>query len=421
LIWFVLFIWFLWSIWSVWSIWFIELVLFNRVNETDQTNQIDQMNQRGGIMMTSCVKRERGVAPQPIFDEELFRDTVRRERKRTERSGLAMVMLSIGIQDSRRENTSALFAGIADALSVIKSDIDILGWFERESIMGLIVPEIDTANLASTCERLECEFQKEITNRFEGDLTERMLIRLSVYPEPRQLGEEELQTVDPFLYPELHAHQDRIAMFQVLKRGMDILGSLALLIILSPLLLTIAGLVKLSSRGPVLFRQVRMGQMLKPFLICKFRTMNADADHGIHHSYVSWFINSSGKIQDKEENTIFKMTNDPRITPIGYFLRKTSIDELPQLWNVLRGEMSLVGPRPPLWYEVQQYKPWHRHRVLGVKPGITGLWQVTGRSRTTFDEMVRLDLRYARGQSLWADIKILLATPAAVIKGKGAC
>ncbi|TKS59229.1 MAG: hypothetical protein EWM73_03332 [Nitrospira sp.] len=227
--------------------------------------------------------------------------------------------------------------------------------------------------------------------------------------------------MDPFLYPELHTHQDRIARFQILKRGIDILGSLALLIILLPLLLAIAGLVKLSSRGPVLFRQVRIGQMLKPFMICKFRTMSANADHGTHQNYVTWFITSSGKGQEQDKNTIFKMTNDPRITPIGSFLRKTSLDELPQLWNVLVGEMSLVGPRPPLWYEVQQYQPWHRHRVLEPKPGITGLWQVTGRSRTTFDEMVRLDLRYARGRSLWADIKILLATPAAVIKGKGAC
>ena len=287
--------------------------------------------------------------------------------------------------------------------------------------MGLIVPEIETANLASTCERLESRFRDEITSRFEGDLTERLSIRLRVYPERQQLGEEEPQTVDPFLYPELQAHQDRIGKFQILKRGLDILGSLALFTILSPLLLAIAGLVKLSSRGPVLFRQVRIGQMLKPFMMCKFRTMYANADHGIHHNYVSWFITSSDKGQEQDKSKIFKLTNDPRITPIGHFLRKTSLDELPQLWNVLRGEMSLVGPRPPLWYEVQQYKPWHRHRVLEAKPGITGLWQVTGRSRTTFDEMVRLDLRYARGQSLWVDIKILLATPAAVIKGKGAC
>ena len=371
--------------------------------------------------MSSCAEREMVGILQPIFVEALFKETVTRERKRTDRSGLAMVMLLIGVQDNRREDTSALFAGIANALRAIKSDIDILGWFEQQSIMGLIVPEIDTANLDSTCEQLESEFREEITNRLEGDLTERLSIRLCVYPEPGQLGEEELQTVDPFLYPELHAQQDRIATFQVLKRVIDILGSLALLIILSPLLLAIAALVKLSSRGPVLFRQLRIGQMLKPFMICKFRTMYTNADHGIHHNYVSWFITASGKGQEQDKNKIFKLTNDPRITPIGQFLRKTSLDELPQLWNVLRGEMSLVGPRPPLWYEVQQYKPWHRHRVLEAKPGITGLWQVTGRSRTTFDEMVRLDLRYARGRSLWADIKILLATPAAVIKGKGAC
>jgi lipopolysaccharide/colanic/teichoic acid biosynthesis glycosyltransferase len=165
---------------------------------------------------------------------------------------------------------------------------------------------------------------------------------------------------------------------------------------------------------------VRIGQMMKPFKILKFRTMRIDADDSIHHKYVSWFITSSDKAQAQDKSQIFKLTSDPRITPIGHFLRKTSLDELPQLWNVLKGEMSLVGPRPPVWYELQQYKPWHRYRVLEVKPGITGLWQVSGRSRTTFEEMVRLDLRYAKGRSLWTDVKILLATPKAVISGKGA-
>ena len=136
---------------------------------------------------------------------------------------------------------------------------------------------------------------------------------------------------------------------------------------------------------------------------------------------MSWFIQSSGQSQESPANTTFKLAHDPRITPIGHLLRKTSLDELPQFWNVLSGDMSLVGPRPPLAYEVEQYKPWHCRRVLEAKPGITGLWQVTGRSRTTFDEMVRLDLRYAKSYSLWTDIKILLATPRAVISGKGAC
>ncbi|MGC2230023.1 MAG: sugar transferase, partial [Candidatus Acidiferrum sp.] len=117
---------------------------------------------------------------------------------------------------------------------------------------------------------------------------------------------------------------------------------------------------------------------------------------------------------------VFKITNDPRVTPIGRFLRKTSLDELPQFWNVLRGEMSLVGPRPPVPYEFKIYNIWHRRRVLEVKPGVTGLWQVSGRSRMSFDDMVRLDLRYTQSWSLWLDVKILMATPRAVLTGEGA-
>jgi lipopolysaccharide/colanic/teichoic acid biosynthesis glycosyltransferase len=135
---------------------------------------------------------------------------------------------------------------------------------------------------------------------------------------------------------------------------------------------------------------------------------------------VSRFIAAGDAALRAGAGQIFKITNDPRVTRVGRFLRTTSLDELPQLWNVLRGEMSLVGPRPPVPYEVEQYKPWHRRRVLEAKPGITGLWQVTGRSRTTFDDMVRLDIRYARTCSLSNDVKILLRTPAVVIAGKGA-
>ena len=198
--------------------------------------------------------------------------------------------------------------------------------------------------MAGACEQLESKFRKEITSQLEGDLTERLSLRLCVYPEPQQSGEKEFQPVDPFLYPEVPEWRERVLMFRVLKRSMDIFGSLALLLLLSPLLLAIAGLVKLSSPGPVLFRQVRIGHMLKPFMMSKFRTMTADADHTIHHHYVSWFINSSDKGHEQDNHTTFKLTNDPRITPIGRFLRKTSLDELPQLWNVLKGEMSLGRP-----------------------------------------------------------------------------
>ena len=197
--------------------------------------------------------------------------------------------------------TPSVFEGVAKALSAVKSEIDILGWFERYSVMGLIVPEVDAAGLSATAERLEGEFRREITSRFEKHLAERLSIKLRVYPEAQWLGDEERQMVDPYLYPELQLRQARITHFQVLKRGMDILASLLLLIILSPLLLVIAGLVKLSSRGPVLFRQVRIGQMMKPFMFFKFRTMYADCDHAIHQDYVSWFISSSGKAQRERE------------------------------------------------------------------------------------------------------------------------
>ncbi len=143
--------------------------------------------------------------------------------------------------------------------------------------------------------------------------------------------------------------------------------------------------------------------------------MHVNNDDRIHQAFVADLIRAATPV-----NGVFKIVDDPRVTSIGRFLRKTSLDELPQFWNVLRGEMSLVGPRPPLPYEVKQYKSWHCRRILDAKPGITGLWQVNGRSRTTFDEMVRLDLRYAKTRSLWTDIKILLATPAAVFSGKGA-
>ena len=129
---------------------------------------------------------------------------------------------------------------------------------------------------------------------------------------------------------------------------------------------------------------------------------------------------TEGAEKDASEPKVCKITNDPRVTTVGRFLRKLSLDEFPQFWNVLRGEMSLVGPRPPVPYEFEVYDFWHRRRVLEVKPGVTGLWQVSGRSRTSFDDMVRLDLQYSQKWSLWLDLKILLATPRAVVTGEGA-
>jgi lipopolysaccharide/colanic/teichoic acid biosynthesis glycosyltransferase len=196
------------------------------------------------------------------------------------------------------------------------------------------------------------------------------------------------------------------------------MGSLLALTLLSPLYALIAVAIKLTSEGPILFKQDRVGQQGLHFSFLKFRSMYYKNDTKIHQEYTRQLI--SGKQEGKGadgQGTVYKIKDDPRVTPVGKFLRKTSLDELPQFLNVLKGEMSLVGPRPPIPYEVEVYEAWHRRRYLEAKPGITGLWQVEGRSRTKFDEMVRLDLRYAKNWSPWLDIKLLLRTPAAVFKG----
>jgi lipopolysaccharide/colanic/teichoic acid biosynthesis glycosyltransferase len=186
-------------------------------------------------------------------------------------------------------------------------------------------------------------------------------------------------------------------------------------------MLLVALLIKITSPGPVLFRQKRLGFLGKPFTFLKFRSMKVDSDHSIHRQYVTKLINGSkGAVNNgTAKQPVYKITNDPRVTWLGRFLRKSSLDELPQFFNVLSGDMSLVGPRPPIPYEYDIYKRWHCRRVLEVKPGITGLWQVNGRSRTIFNEMVRLDLTYVRTWSLWLDMKILLRTPWAVVSTKG--
>lgn len=355
-----------------------------------------------------------------ILDETLFKQTITRERKRTERSGMAMVLLLIGLPSSLHEPLASC-AAVMEALSAVQTDIDLLGWFEARDTMGLIVPEVDPGNLTGTCDHLERTFRNAITIQGDGELAQRLLIRLLVFPEPTESDEKQVSPMEPLFYPELLGKVPVTTNFQTLKRGIDIVLSALLLILLLPVFAFIAVLVKLSSPGPVFFKQTRVGHLMTPFTMYKFRSMSAKADHQVHQDYVSWFIAASDQAQLQQKPDLFKLTNDTRITPVGRILRRTSLDELPQFWNVLIGNMSLVGPRPPLPYELQQYKPWHRSRVLEAKPGITGLWQVVGRSRTTFDEMVRLDLRYARTMSLWSDIKILLATPAAIITGKGAC
>jgi len=207
-----------------------------------------------------------------------------------------------------------------------------------------------------------------------------------------------------------------------LKRCIDVALSLTALVALAPLLLIIAILVKLGSRGPVIFAQERIGydpktRSPRPFTFYKFRSMRQDADAEVHRVHVTNLIQKH--TTPRPGQGTLKMVRDPRITRVGHILRDSSLDELPQLFNVLKGDMSIVGPRPALPYEVEIYEEWHRRRLLAL-PGITGWWQVVGRNRVSFDEMVRMDLDYIQHQSLGLDLKIMLLTPWAVISGKGA-
>jgi lipopolysaccharide/colanic/teichoic acid biosynthesis glycosyltransferase len=201
-----------------------------------------------------------------------------------------------------------------------------------------------------------------------------------------------------------------------LKRGIDLVAAAVFLVLMLPTLVCIALLVCVSSPGPIVFRQQRIGRNGSSFTLLKFRTMYCNASSAVHEAYYRTLVQGTAEAN----GTTFKLRNDARITPLGRWLRRLSLDELPQLINVLRGEMSLVGPRPPLPYEVDQYGPRELGRLV-VPPGLTGLWQVSGRATLDFQQMIDLDLAYIDGWSLWMDLRILAQTPLVVVAGRGAC
>jgi len=317
-------------------------------------------------------------------------------------------------------NGSALDCIVAALLSSSR-DTDVVGWYKDGATVGAIYTGlvVDDRNsiLSTILNRVSTTLRDELT----FDQFNQVSIALHFFPDEWD-HDNSGRPSNPALYPDMVSQDKRKRPLMILKRVLDIAGSGFLLLLGAPLGLVIAFAVKASSKGPVLFRQQRVGQHGKCFTFLKFRSMYVDNDHGVHKEYVTKLIsNQTGPAPANENgNAVYKITNDKRVTRVGRFLRRTSLDELPQFLNVLMGDMSLVGPRPPIPYELAAYQTWHRRRLLEVKPGITGLWQVTGRSRVDFDEMVRLDLRYATSWSPLLDMKILVRTPLAVIKGSGA-
>lgn len=234
---------------------------------------------------------------------------------------------------------------------------------------------------------------------------------------------------------ELTAVQTSNVFYFRTKRLWDFCVSAVLLVLLSPVFLIISILIRLDSPGPAIYSQKRVGCKIRcqkgsvtkevtTFTFYKFRSMYHRVDDKCHREFIEAYIHNDQERMEQLQNgsvtpeTNFKLNHDTRITPIGAFLRKSSLDEIPQFWNVLKGDMSLVGPRPPIPYEVEMYNPWHHGRLLAT-PGITGLWQVCARNSTNFDEMVQIDIDYIQQQSFWLDLKILLNTPFAIFKNKG--
>ena len=341
------------------------------------------------------------AAPPEILSAAEFAVAVEHEKRRSERSGEPLSMLLCGL-DAKLSRHPGLTQHVLDTLSAARRNTDLLGCLGAGRF-ALLCPNTGDAVLP----------------RFRRVMTESAGIgplSLEVVTYPDDLFEVFATTApaaDGNAPKEAHAFAGGSRGYP-LKRFVDVSGALLGIALLWPLMLLVWAAVRLTSSGPAIFRQKRLGRGGVPFTFYKFRSMRTGASEALHRDFVSDFIRRQG------DTVACKIKGDPRVTGCGRFLRKTSIDELPQLFNVLKGDMSLVGPRPPIAYEAANYQPWHLRRILEVKPGITGLWQVKGRSKVSFDDMVRMDIQYVRCCCLTYDLRILLKTVLVVLRCDGA-
>lgn len=341
--------------------------------------------------------------------KNLFLKELHREMRRSDRS---LSPLSLVVYQIDETVASPRFlARLLEVLDGAKRETDIVG-HAGNNLIAVLCPDTDEQGVKG--------FKRKIDARmFELPFT----AICATYPDELFDSVATGVPTRPELSTLLHTASTRARSDgYALKRSLDIVGATAALVLFGPVMLLTAAAIAATSRGPIIFRQPRLGKGGRPFTFYKFRSMETNADDRVHREFVANLINAkqSGERHDERGSAPYKLGNDLRITRVGKFIRKTSIDELPQLFSVLKGDMTLVGPRPPIPYEIAHYQPWHLRRILSIKPGITGLWQVAGRSRVTFNEMVRMDLRYIRDCSLILDLNILVKTFVAVILCKGA-
>ena len=339
-----------------------------------------------------------------ILPKQHFLRQLQREKSRTDRSKAPLSIALFSAVGSASDVSDLL-----ELLRETKRETDTIGYLGEDRI-AVLLPDTNEQGAQRLAQKIV-------------DRTSNLPFSTVTRTYPHQLFDNLIAQKQEVrdLYPLLPEEATEPNRSYFLKRGLDIVGAISALLVLSPVMLVTALAVAMSSPGPVTFRQVRLGERGVPFVFYKFRSMYCNADDRIHREYVASLIaGAQAANQGDAEKPLYKLKSDPRVTRVGRFIRRTSLDELPQLFSVLKGDMSLVGPRPPLPYEVERYQSWHLRRILEVKPGITGLWQVEGRSRTSFDEMVRLDLRYIRNRSLRSDLKILFRTVKVVFGSDGA-
>ena len=378
---------------------------------------------------------DRAALTDGLYSSKQFLDLLDRERGRADRNSHGF---SLVIFDLDSEKTDKQIRALAKMLHRRMRATDIAGWVDEQRV-GILLPETYNEGARTFAEHIS---QELVENRMPS-----LSYTVRTYPpqkpsdpgshpgsgsgrggdEQRRGREGERPTVSTrpsstrsdsgeslivcreSEATDAEARRDILALCAPAvprwKRVIDIAGASAVLLLSSPLMLAVTALIKIVSPGPVFFKQERVGYLGNRFTMWKFRTMHVGNDTSAHREYVAQLIQAG----DGEEKPMVKQENNPSIIAFGKILRAASIDELPQLFNVLRGEMSLVGPRPPIPYEAEEYLHWHSSRFETV-PGMTGLWQVSGKNTLTFKEMVRLDIRYARNLSFWQDVKILVKT-----------
>jgi exopolysaccharide biosynthesis polyprenyl glycosylphosphotransferase len=343
-------------------------------------------------------------------EDTYFFEQMRLEKLRAERSKSPLSIILITLD----KETDSEFIEVSEILETTRSitrETDISGLVNHKTI-GVLLPDTDENGAKEICGKL-----------VSGNKNAQFSTSTSTYPDQIFESLAKNGCIRPDAFPfELEGSMGVSWLELLLKRGVDIVGSIIGMLTFMPVMIITALAIKATSPGPVIFRQIRLGKQGTPFTFYKFRSMYVHTNDQIHREYVKEFINGANeKInQGNADKPLYKLKSDPRITKVGKFIRKTSIDELPQFFNVLKGDMSLVGPRPPLPYEAEKYQAWQLKRILEMKPGITGLWQVEGRSKTGWDDTVRLDIRYIQNWSLLMDIQILLKTVKEVLRCRGA-